>query len=138
LFFCEKHISELAAVCQSQPMFHSYTVPYNYNERLPYTIFQSDRNENADVHFLRMLCGRKSLKKRMDVFWRSDIRQEVNFFLVLKVPIIRLFRVIFIQSFTLDARNAFCENVRTCRHLFRYGKFFPSIFSTVTLFRLNN
>ena len=38
----------------------------------------------------------------------NNIRQEVNFFVVLKSLIIRKFRVIFIQSFTLDARIAFC------------------------------
>ncbi len=64
----------------------------------------------ADAHSTRMHCGRESLKKangRLLKDFRTGIRQEVNFFVVLKFLIIRRFRVIFIQSFTLDARNAF-------------------------------
>ena len=52
-------------------------------------------------------------KKRMDVFWRTGFKQDVNLFVVLKFLIIRWFRVIFIQSLTLNARNAFWQNVHT-------------------------
>ncbi len=41
---------------------------------------------------------------------------------MLKFLIIRCFSVIFIQSFTRDARNAFSLVKCTCSHLFRYGQ----------------
>ncbi len=46
----------------------------------------------------------------------------VNFFVVLNFVIIRLFRVIFMQSFTLDVRNNGILVKCTCCHLFSYGQ----------------
>ena len=40
--------------------------------------------------------GRSSLRKRMDVFWKIDLRQEVDLFILLKFLIIKWTCVIFI------------------------------------------
>ncbi len=43
----------------------------------------------ADLQFIRMHHGRKSFKKANRRLSRTDIRQEVNFFVVLKLIIKR-------------------------------------------------
>ena len=63
-----------------------------------------------------------SLKKRIDIFWRTDIRQEVIFFVVLRFHVIgcfscHLFSVIY--AWCLPCILVKC----TCRHLFRYRGF---------------
>ena len=54
-----------------------------------------------------LLAVGNCLKKIMDVCWRTCIRQEVDYFIVIKFLIIGYFRVIFIQSFTFIQSSLF-------------------------------
>ena len=63
-----------------------------------------DHNEKDGGHFTRMHCSQKSFKKANGRLLKAGIQQEVNFSEISHHY--RLFRVIFIQSFSLVAFNA--------------------------------
>ena len=65
----------------------------------------------ADVHFTRMLCGRKSFKKTSNHLLKDRHLKRLYFLFCQNFPSLGIFLLVFLSDLYRGARNAFWSNV---------------------------
>ena len=123
-FLCGKQKLSITSIssCMTRHIFvtciylHVCQALCDYNVAVKTNFCVESKNISCIIYTSNRICHEKlsnkncsckrSLRKRMEVFWKIDVSQEVDLFILLKFLIMRWSCVICFQQFSIDIGNA--------------------------------